>query len=119
LTNSKNLISGRIKPRIAAANKCYYNLRQIFRSTAISKAVVVYGSETWAMTEMDMKKLGTWERKILRRIYGTVEEQGIWRIRTNQELREQYKDLDTVEAINPLVPELFFKFLHTLYLKCE
>jgi hypothetical protein len=35
------------------------------------------------MNEMDMKRLGTWERKILRRIYGTVEEQGIWRIRTN------------------------------------
>jgi hypothetical protein len=33
-----------------------------------------------------MKKLNTWERKILRRIYGPVVEQGIWRIRTNQEL---------------------------------
>jgi hypothetical protein len=22
-------------------------------------------------------------------------------------------------SINPLAPELFFKFLHTLYLKCE
>ena len=27
-------------------------------------------------------------------------EQGIWRIRTNQELRELYKDLDTVAHIN-------------------
>jgi hypothetical protein len=34
------------------------------------KPVVVYGSETWAMTEMDMKRMGTWERTILRRIYG-------------------------------------------------
>jgi hypothetical protein len=23
------------------------------------------------------------------------------------------------ELVNPLAPELFFKFLHTLYLKCE
>ena len=46
-----------------------------------------------------MKRLGTWERKILR-IYGPVEEQGIWRIRTNQELRELYEDLDTAAAIN-------------------
>jgi predicted phosphohydrolase len=36
----------------------------------IVKPVVVYGSETWAMTEMDMKRMGTWERKILRRTYG-------------------------------------------------
>ena len=34
------------------------------------KPVLVYGSETWAMTEMNMKRMGTWERKILRRIYG-------------------------------------------------
>jgi hypothetical protein len=63
------------------------------------KPVVLYGSKTWAMTEMDMKRLGTLERKILR-IYGPVEEQGIWRIRTNQELRELYEDLDTAAAIN-------------------
>ena len=46
------------------------------------------------MTEMDKKRLGTWERKILRRIYGPVVEQGIWRISTNQELRALYKDVD-------------------------
>jgi hypothetical protein len=63
------------------------------------KPVVLYGSETWAMTEMDRKRLGTWERKILR-IYGPVKEQGIWRIRTNQELRELHKALDTAAVIN-------------------
>jgi hypothetical protein len=46
-------------------------IRQIFRSGAVSKrvkikiykkmvqTVVVYGSETWAMTEMDTKRLDT------------------------------------------------------------
>jgi len=29
----------------------------------IVKPVVVYGSETWAVTEMDKKKPSTWERK--------------------------------------------------------
>ena len=28
------------------------------------KPVVVFGSETQAMAEMDMTRLGTWERKI-------------------------------------------------------
>jgi hypothetical protein len=52
---------------------------------AMIKPVVVYGSETWPMTEMDMKRLNTWERKILRRIYEPVVEQTIWSTRTNQE----------------------------------
>jgi hypothetical protein len=58
----------------------FNSLRQTFRSTDMSKAVkikiykmmvkpaLVYGSETWAMIEMDMKGLGTWDRKILRKI---------------------------------------------------
>ena len=60
------------------------------------KQAVVYRSETWTMTEMDVKRLGTRERKTLR-IYGSVVQQGKWRIRTNQELRKLYKDLD-IEA---------------------
>ena len=36
------------------------------------KSVTEYERETWAMTEMDMKRLGTWEWKILRRLYGPV-----------------------------------------------
>jgi len=32
------------------------------------KPVVAYRCETWAVAEIGMKKLNTWERKILRRI---------------------------------------------------
>jgi hypothetical protein len=60
---------------------------------------VVFGSETWVMTEMGVTRLGTWERKMLRRIRGPVVEQGIWGIRTNQKLRELYKDLVIVADI--------------------
>ena len=49
------------------------------------KPVVVCGSETWTVTELDMKRLGTGKRNILRRIHGTVGEKGLWRIRTNRE----------------------------------
>ena len=49
-----------------------------------------------AVTEMDIKRLDTWKRKILRKIYVQVVEQGIWKIRNDQELRELYKDLDIV-----------------------
>jgi hypothetical protein len=62
------------------------------------KPVVVFGSATWAMTEMDMKRLDTRERKILR-IFGLLVQQGISRIRTNQERCELYKDLDKIADI--------------------
>jgi len=38
---------------------------------------VVVGRETWAVTEMDIKRLGIWEREMLRSTYGPVVEQGI------------------------------------------
>ena len=83
MINSK---SEEIKSRIAEGNICVYNLGQLFRSRAMSKAVkikinkmmvklvVMCGNETWPVKEMDMKRLNTWEKKILRVIYGLVVE---------------------------------------------
>jgi hypothetical protein len=83
----------------------------MFRSRAISKAVeitmyktmvkpaVVFARVTWAVAEMDMKELGTWGREILRSMYGQLVEQGIWRRRTDQELREVCKNLGIVADI--------------------
>ena len=65
----------------------------------MAKPVVVCGSEILATAEMDMTRLGTWERTILRRIHGPVVEQGIWRKRSYQELRGPYKGLDIVADI--------------------
>jgi hypothetical protein len=62
--------------------------------TVVNPAAV-FGSETWAVGEMDVKRLGAWERKI----YGPVVEQRMWRIKTDQELRELYKYLDIVADI--------------------
>jgi hypothetical protein len=57
IINSRYLISDEIISRIPAGNRCFYHLRQIFKSRAMSKAVkiqickmmvkptVVYGSE--------------------------------------------------------------------------
>jgi hypothetical protein len=63
------------------------------------KPAVVNGSETWAKAEMGMKRLGTWERKIIRRMHGPVIEQGIWGVRTNKELRELYKHVDIIADV--------------------
>jgi hypothetical protein len=37
------------------------------------------------------KMLMTWERKILRKIYGPTYENGHWRIKINSELENKYK----------------------------
>ena len=63
------------------------------------KPVVGCGREILAAAEMDMTRLGAWEGTILRRIHGTVLQQGIWRKISNQELRELYKDLNIVADI--------------------
>jgi len=51
------------------------------------------------LTEMDVKGLGKWKRKILRKLQRTVVVQGIWRIRTDKELREVYKYLSILAYI--------------------
>jgi hypothetical protein len=48
---------------------------------------------------LDEEKLRIFERRILRRIYGPTCENGVWRIKYNDELYILYKDLDIVRVI--------------------
>jgi len=52
------------------------------------RPVILYGSETWAPRKIEEIRLDTFERKVLRRIYGPCLETGTkeWRIRTNEEV---------------------------------
>jgi hypothetical protein len=45
------------------------------------------------------KMLMTWERKILRKIYGPTKENGQWRNKTNDEVMTKYKAPDIVNVI--------------------
>jgi len=47
------------------------------------KPATMCGSETWAVAEMGMNRLGTWDRKMFRRLHGLAVAQGIWRIRND------------------------------------
>jgi hypothetical protein len=42
--------------------------------------------ETWTLTKEGEGRLRLFERKVLRKIYGPISENGIWRIRYNKEL---------------------------------
>jgi hypothetical protein len=46
----------------------------------------MYGSECWPLSKKEENLFQIFERRILRRIYGPINEGGIWRIRYNNEL---------------------------------
>ena len=100
-----------IKSKIAVGNKCYYAPRTILKRRSISQSikirlyktiirpVVTCGAETWTLTSKRGKRLMTWERKILRKIYGPTKKNGRWGIKTNEELMTKYKTPDIVSII--------------------
>jgi hypothetical protein len=85
----KIYISAEIKKRILSANRCLHGLRKHFKSHLIWKKtklykvlirpLTTYASETWTLTKADERALGLSERKILRSIFGAVQDKGQWR----------------------------------------
>ena len=109
--NSVNDISKEITRRINLASRCYYGLNKQFSSKLLSRRskitlyktlilpVLMYGAETWAMSADDEMKLGAFERRILRKIFGPICVHGVWRIRWNHELYEMYDEAEVVQRI--------------------
>jgi hypothetical protein len=105
---SLNDIETEMKSKIAVGNKCCYALGPILRRRSISQTIkirlyktiirpaVTQGTETWTVTNITEKMLMTWERKIMRKIYGPKKGNGLWRIETNLELMTKYKSQDIV-----------------------
>jgi hypothetical protein len=52
----------------------------------------MYGNETWVMTKKIENRINSYERKLLRRILGPVNENGTLRIRYNKEIYTLYGD---------------------------
>lgn len=57
----------------------------------MNKTVGVYGEETWVIKKSE--KIKTLERKILRKIFGSVKDDSQRSITTNAELEKLYKDV--------------------------
>jgi len=84
--------------RIQVGNRAYAANHHMLKSKIVKRSakmkiykmlirpVVTYGSETWTFTKSDGNLLRIFERKILRKIYGPIQEGDIWRIRNNEEL---------------------------------
>jgi hypothetical protein len=98
-----------IRARILAANKAYSSLQTIsdlnkFNNKirlykTLMKPLLCYGRVTWTLTQTAEQMLDTFERKILRRIYGPTQEGARWRPRWNNELYSLYNEPNILEDI--------------------
>jgi hypothetical protein len=55
---------------------------QVYKT--LIRPVATYGAETWTLTVIEDNALRMFQRKIMRRIYGPVMENNVWRIRYNE-----------------------------------
>jgi len=111
ITSNTNNNNQCLKERIMMGNKAYYANRQLFNSSPTSRnsklqihrtlvcPVVTCGSESWTLTMEEERTLAVFERKILRKIYGPVKENELWRIRRNDELKAIIKGENIVRFI--------------------
>ena len=93
LVTTSNNTSAEINNRITLANRSYFGLVNILKAKNINqeykviiyktliKPILMFGAETWLLSEADELRLGVFERKILRRIYGPNCEGATWRPR--------------------------------------
>lgn len=100
--NSSNDMSEELRNRVMCGSRGQYALGRILRSKNLGRAlkikvyqtilrpVVLYGSETWTLTQADEQMLSVWERKVLRTIFGPVRDGEEWRSRYNHELYNLY-----------------------------
>jgi hypothetical protein len=64
--------------------------------------ILSYELEAWTMTSEEMNALRKFERNIVRRIYGPINEGESWRIRTNKKIEDILEGTDNVKFIKSL-----------------
>ena len=81
LTNKHSILE-EINSRLKVGNACYYSVQNLLSSSLLSKKlkiriyrtiilpVVLYGCETWLLTLRDERRLGVFENRVLRRVFG-------------------------------------------------
>ena len=59
----------------------------------------MYGSETWTLTKREKQRIDMWEKKVLRRIFGPVNDRRVWGLRINKEIYQLYNEFNLVTVI--------------------
>lgn len=83
--------------RVRKAKRVFAQLTPFCKyKKTIFQPVVIYGSETWMLTEADKERLCRFERKIIGKIYRGVEKNDEWRIRCNHVINDILENKDMV-----------------------
>ena len=103
---------GDIKARLSAGNRALYPLRSLLKSKYLANAdklklykvlirpVVMYGCESWTLTDECERWLMTFERRVMRVIYGPKrDDDGTYRVLFNHEIRSLMRIPDIVSEI--------------------
>jgi hypothetical protein len=110
---NKNLIQEDTKRRLNSGNACYHSVQNLLSSRLLSKNVkiiiyktiilpmVLYGCETWSLTLREEHRLGVFENRVLRRIFGPKRDEvtSEWRKLHNEELRDLYSSPSIIRII--------------------
>ena len=105
------MLDKEIRYRITLVNNCFHGLKHIFRSQFLNlrtklnlyntliKPVLTYGSECWSLNRRNEGHLQVFERRILRKIFGLICDNGKWHIRYNSELYSIHTDPEIIKTI--------------------
>jgi hypothetical protein len=100
-----------IKDKTATGNSCFIAFNKMPGARYLSKnmkirtyktvirQIILYDSETWTITGKMASTLMSLESKIVRKNYGPKCEKGVWRMRSNLEIRNMCKSPDIVTEI--------------------
>ena len=80
-------------------NKFISKMAKLKLYCSVIRPVVTYACETWTLKETIINRLMVLERKVLRKIYGPTNENGIWRMKINQELDKILKHKNIINFI--------------------
>lgn len=109
--NTNNNMEEEVMNRIKSAERCLFSVNKLFTSRLLTKTtklriyktivrpVLMYGAETWTLSKKMERKIITFENKVLRKVFGPVSENGIFRRRKNIEIHTLFNEPDVTAVI--------------------
>jgi hypothetical protein len=108
----QNCVHEEIKNRLNSGNACCRSVHSLLSSRLLSGNIkvkiyktiilpVLYGCETWSVTLREQHRLGVFENRVLRRIFGPKGDEvtGEWRKLHNGKLHNLYSAPDNIRQI--------------------